>query len=99
SARPPPPSAPPPPSTAPRPPPPPPPPPSGGTVLPPISATVQDITDNHRIGTKHFSDPQTEGTAIDTFTWVVTPPQTFHVHAHLSIIQNNEALAIPQYVG
>ena len=81
------------------PPPPPPPPPSGGTVLPPISATVQDITDNHRIGTKHFSDPQTDGTPIDTFNCVVNPPQTYHAHAHLSIIQNNEALAVPQYVG
>jgi hypothetical protein len=23
----------------------------------------------------------------------------YHVHAHLSIVQNNEALAVPQYVG
>jgi hypothetical protein len=68
-------------------------------VLPPISATVQDITDNHRIGTPTFSNPQTDGTAIGSFTCVVNPPQTYHVHAHLSIIQNNEALAVPQYVG
>ena len=88
-----------PPPATPPPPPPPPPPPSGGTVLPPISTTVQDITDNHRIGTAHWSDPQTDGTPIGAFTCVVNPPQTFHVHSHLSIILNNEALAIPQYVG
>jgi hypothetical protein len=94
----PPPSASPPPPAAP-PPPPPPPPPSGGSVLPPLSATVQDITDNHRIGTPTFSDPQTDGAAIGSFTCVVNPPQTYHVHSHLSIVQNNEALAVPQYVG
>ena len=68
-------------------------------MLPPISATVQDITDNHRIGTPFFTDPQTDGTPIDTFNCVVNPPQIYHVHAHLSIIQNNEALAVPTYVG
>src|SRR4051794_35982403 len=89
-------SSPPPPTT---PPPPPPPPPPGGTVLPPISATVQDITDNHKIGTSHWSDPQTDGADIGSFTCNVNPVQTYRVHSHLSIIQNNEALAIPQYVG
>jgi len=68
-------------------------------VLPPISSTVQDITDNHRIGQPHWSDPQTDGAAIGSFNCVVNPPQTYHVHSHLSIILNNEALAIPQYVG
>lgn len=91
-------SSPPPPAVTP-PPPPPPPPPSGGSVLPPISATVQDITDNHTIGTAHFGNPQTDGAAIGAFTCMVNPVQTYHVHSHLSIIQNNEALAIPQYVG
>lgn len=95
----PPPSSSPPPPTTPPPPPPPPPPPSGGTVLPPISATVQDITDNHRIGEPHFSDPQRDGTPFERFTCIVNPPRTYHVHSHLSIIQNNEPLAVPQYVG
>jgi hypothetical protein len=89
-------SSPPPPATT---PPPPPPPPSGGTVLPPLSTTVQDISDEHRIGEAHWSDPQTDGTPIGSFTCVVNPPQTYHVHAHLSIVQNNEPLAVPQYVG
>lgn len=90
-------SSPPPPTTP--PPPPPPPPPSGGTVLPPISATVQDITDNHRIGEPHFPDPQTDGSPIGTFECIVNPSRVMHVHAHLSIIMNNEPLAVPQYVG
>jgi hypothetical protein len=97
----PPPSSSPPPTTTPPPPPPAPapPPPSGGSVLPPLSATVQDITDNHRIGEPHFSDPQTDGAAIGSYTCVVNPPQTYHVHSHLSIIQNNEVFAVPQYIG
>jgi len=68
-------------------------------VLPPISTTVQDITDNHHIGDPYFSDPQTDGAAIGSFTCIVSPPQTYHVHSHLSIILNNEPKAVPQYVG
>jgi hypothetical protein len=91
-------SSPPPPATPP-PPPPPPPPPSGGTVLPPLSTTVQDISDDHRIGTPFFDDPQTDGSPIGQYTCVVNPPQAYHAHAHLSIIQNNEPLAVPKYLG
>lgn len=84
-----------PPAPAPSPPPPPPPPPG----VPPISATVQDISDNHRIGVDRWGNPETDGAPIAGFNCVVNPPQTYHVHAHLSIILNNEAQAIPQYVG
>src|ERR1043165_4892714 len=55
----------------------PPPPSSPGTVVPPISATVQDITDNHRIGEPRWGNPETDGTPIGTFTCVVNPPQTY----------------------
>jgi hypothetical protein len=81
------------------PPPPPPPPPSGGTVLPPLSTTVQDISDEHTIGVAHWGDPQTDGTPIGSFTCIVNPPQDYHVHVHLSIILNNEPLAVPRYIG
>jgi hypothetical protein len=84
------------PAPAPPPPPPPPPPPSG---VPPISATVQDISDNHKIGVDRWGNPETDGQPIAGFNCVVNPPQDYHEHAHLSIILNNEAQAFPQYVG
>lgn len=77
----------------------PPPPPSPSTTVPPISATVQDITDNHRIGTPRWGNPETDGTPIGTFTCVVNPPQTYHVHSHVSILVNNEAQALPAFMG
>jgi hypothetical protein len=77
----------------------PPPPSSPGTVVPPISATVQDITDNHRIGEPRWGNPETDGTPIGTFTCVVNPPQVYHAHAHVSILVNNEAQAVPAFVG
>jgi len=92
-------SSPPPPAVTPPPPPPPPPPASGGTTVPPISATVQDISDGHRVGTTHWGNPMTDGSAIGNFNCILNPPQTFEFYAHISIIQNNEPLAIPGDLG
>jgi hypothetical protein len=80
---------------------PPPPPPSGGTVVPPISSTVQDITDGHKIGATHseWTDPQTAGQDIDGFKCILTPSHQFARYAHVSIIQNGEALAVPGNIG
>ena len=94
-------SSPPPPSSGnpPAPTPAPPPPPSPGVVVPPISATVQDITDGHAIGDARWANPQTDGSQIGAFTCVVNQPQTFALNAHVSILLNNEPQRIPTYVG
>jgi hypothetical protein len=89
----------PPPSSNPEPPATPPPPPPAATVLPPLSTTVQDVSDEHTIGVDHWSDPRTDGSPIGSFTCIVNPPQDYHVHAHLSVILNNEPLAVPRYIG
>jgi hypothetical protein len=70
-------------------------------VVPPISATVQDITDGHKIGTtnSNWGNPQTDGAPIDNFTCVLNPNHDFARYAHVSIIQNNEALALPGNIG
>jgi len=88
-----------PPPATPPPPPPPPPPPSGGTVVPPLSATVQDVSDDHRVGTVHWGDPQTDGTPIGNFTCVLNPTHAFLQVAHVSIMLNNEPLALPGNIG
>src|SRR6185503_2404777 len=80
-------------------PPPPPPPPAPVVVVPPVSATVQDITDGHAVGTARWSDPQTDGAAIGDFSCILNPPQTFEVYAHLSILVNNEPQRIPPRLG
>ena len=80
-------------------PPPPPPPPAPGTVVPPVSPTVQDISDGHAVGTARWGDPQTDGSAIGNFNCILNPPQTFEVYAHLSILVNNEPQRIPTRLG
>jgi hypothetical protein len=77
----------------------PPPPSSPGVVVPPISATVQDITDNHRVGDNRWSSPQTDGAPIGAFNCIVNQPQDGAYNAHVSILLNNEPQAIPTYVG
>jgi hypothetical protein len=94
-ANPPPPAAPAPPPAAPAPPPTPPP----AATVPPVATTVQDLTDNHKIGVDRWPDPQTDGTPRAGFNCVVNPPNTVSVYAHVTILLNGEAQAIPRYVG
>src|SRR5688572_32872299 len=61
---------------APAPAPPPPPPPPSGSV-PPLSATVQDITDDHAVGTARWPNPERDGNPIGSFTCDVNTPDQF----------------------
>lgn len=83
------------PAPAPAPPAPPPPVPSG----PPLSTTIQDVTDGHTVGSNRWPNPQTNGTPIGRFNCVFNPPQPLAFYAHLSILVNNEPQAIPKYLG
>jgi hypothetical protein len=82
--------------------PPPPPPPPGGN-LPPLSTTVTDITNGQQIGVTHWSDGDTstggQGQPVGGLTCEATQPNTFHVHTHLSIFLNGEALTVPAGIG
>lgn len=69
------------------------------TVVPPISTTVQDLTDGHRVGENRWSNPQTDGAPIGSFNCIVNQPQTGAFNAHVTILLNNEAQAVPTYVG
>jgi len=64
---------------------------------------VVDITDNHKIGVDHWPDGNSstggKGDPVDGIPCVASPPETYHVHTHLSIFLNGEALAIPQALG
>lgn len=76
---------------------------SGGTTskLPPLAAPVS-LDDNHQVGTVHWSNGDTsDGAQGQTVAGLSCgdPPQTFHIHTHLSIFLNGEALAIPANIG
>lgn len=82
---------------------PPPPPPSPGTSVPPLSPTVVSIDDGHRVGTARWPNRNTpdggQGMPVDGLECVPVSPVDYHVHSHLSIFLNGEALAVPSLVG
>ena len=82
---------------APGPPPPPPP------AVPPVSSTPISLDDNHTVGAAHWPDGDTsvggQGQTVAGLDCVVSLPETYHVHTHLSVFLNGEALAIPRNVG
>jgi hypothetical protein len=87
------------PAPAPAPPPPPPPPP-----VPPLSPVLVDLNDNHRVGIPHWPDrdPSTAAHGEPVGSLVCfpgDPPETYHVHSHLSIFLDDVALSIPEDIG
>jgi hypothetical protein len=73
--------------------------PAPAPTTPPLSDTIQDISDGHAIGATRWPDPQTDGTPIGRFTCVFNPPQALAFYAHLSILVNNEPQKVPLYLG
>ena len=96
-------SSPPPVSPGPAPAPVPPPPPSGGSDVPPLATTSVSLTDNHRIGALHWEEGSTaaggQGQPVAGLECLQNMPEDYHVHTHLTVYLNGEALAIPQNIG
>jgi hypothetical protein len=88
-----------PPAPAPVPAPSPPPPPPSPPVAPPVSTTIQDVSDGHSVGSNRWPSPLTNGAPIGGFNCVINPPQPLAFYAHLSILVNNEPQKIPTYLG
>jgi len=92
-----------PPPVSPAPPPAPIPPPAGSDEVPPLSTTVVSLTDNHRIGALHWANGSTasggQGQVVQGLECFPTMPDDYHVHTHLTIYLNGEALAVPQNIG
>ena len=86
------------PTPPPAPPPPPPPPPP---AIPPLAAPVS-LDDNHQVGQVFWpSGPTATGALGQPLAGLTcgNVPRGFHGHAHLSIILNGTALAIPPNIG
>lgn len=83
-------------------PPAPPPPPPPGPSLPPVSSTPIPIDDGHTVGAIHWPDGDTsvggQGQPVAGLECGVMD-ETYHVHSHLSIFLNGEALAVPRPIG
>lgn len=86
---------------APTPPAPPPPPPPA--AIPPVSSTIIDVEDGHRVGVEHWpagnSSTGGQGQPIGTMECLASQPIAFHVHTHVAIFLNGEQLAIPSRLG
>jgi hypothetical protein len=91
----------PPPAPAPAPPPPPPPPSSPG--VPPLSSTVVDISAGQRVGEIQWNSGNTanggQGADVGSIQCLTSMPDTYHAHAHVSILLNDDPLAVPQNIG
>jgi hypothetical protein len=75
--------------------------PAPAPALPAIAAAV-NLDDNHQVGTLFFPDGDTAtGGQGATVMGVPCGPvdQTFHIHSHVSIFMNGQALAIPANIG
>jgi len=68
-----------------------------------LSSTVVSITDNHKIGMDHWRTGDTstggQGQAMAGLDCQLTMPETYHVHSHVSIFLNGDALTVPGDIG
>jgi len=71
--------------------------------VPPLSSTVVNLDDNHQVGADHWAEGATTsggtGQQVQGLDCLPTMNETYHVHSHLSIFLNGEALAIPGEIG
>jgi hypothetical protein len=92
-----------PPPASPAPPPAAPAPPPPAPTVPPLSSTIIEISDGHTVGTAHWDAGDTatggQGGTIAGMDCIINPPDTYHVHSHVSVFLDGTQLAVPQYVG
>ena len=63
-----------------------------------------NLDDNHQVGVGYWPDHDTatggQGQQVGKYVcWPTWPPETYHVHSHLSIFLDGQALAIPDDIG
>jgi hypothetical protein len=79
-------------------------PPPPGAPLPPLAPVPVDLDDNHQVGSPYWPDGDTatgaHGEVIGPYECFPTaPPETYHVHSHLSIFLDGAGLAVPKNIG
>jgi hypothetical protein len=70
--------------------------------VPPLSTNIISIEDGHQVGTTHWPDGDTttggQGQPLAGIACNATS-QVYHVHSHLSIYLDGQALAVPASIG
>ena len=76
--------------------------PADPPALPPLGAAV-DLNDNHMVGVAHWGEGDSgdggQGQPVSGIECAPSMDETYHVHTHLSVFLNGEALAIPTHLG
>ena len=72
--------------------------------LPPLAPVPVDLDDNHQVGVPFWPDGDTasgaHGETIGQYEcFPSAPPETYHVHSHLSIFLDGQGLAVPRNIG
>ena len=83
------------------PPPPPPSPPPDPDAIPPLAAPIA-IDDGPQVGSNHWPDGDTSTGGLGQEVMGLPcghMDETYHVHAHLSLVLNGEPLALPSHIG
>jgi hypothetical protein len=72
-------------------------------AVPPQAATPISLDDNHTVGAAHWGEGNTgdggQGQPVSGLECLPNMPETYHVHTHVSIFMNGEALAVPAEIG
>jgi len=68
-----------------------------------LASTVVSISDNHQIGVDHWADGNSaagaQGQTTAGLECLLSMAEDYHVHTHVSIFLNGEALAVPPEIG
>ncbi|HTU64559.1 MAG TPA: hypothetical protein VMF52_01305 [Steroidobacteraceae bacterium] len=71
--------------------------------MPPQSTTAINIDDNHQVGVDHWDNGDTptggQGATTAGLDCNINMDESYHVHTHVSIFLNGEALSFPGDVG
>jgi aspartate 1-decarboxylase len=72
--------------------------------LPPLAPVPVNLDDNHPVGTPYWPDGDTaagaHGETVGQYECFPNdPPETYHVHSHLSIFLDGAGLAVPKNIG
>src|SRR5678815_4067946 len=71
---------------------------------PPLSPIIVNLDDNHRVGVPYWPDRDgpdgAHGEPVGSLEcFPSAPPETYHVHSHLSIFLDGVALSVPSHIG
>ncbi len=78
-------------------------PPPSGNGPPPLDPNVVSLDDHHQVGSTYWQPGNMpdggQGSSVEGLDCIYPSPIDYHVHSHMSIFMDGEALAVPEEVG